>query len=61
MFRYYDENWEPLPISEGPIPGGGEGYDPAQEGAYCLTIQAVLVRDSSPSHSTVGTACQRTT
>lgn len=33
MFRYYDENWEPLPISEGPIPGGGEGYDPAQEGA----------------------------
>ena len=29
-------------ISEGPIPGGGEGYDPAQEGAYCLTIQAVL-------------------
>ena len=23
MFRYYDENWEPLPISEGPIPGGG--------------------------------------
>lgn len=42
MFRYYDENWEPLPISEGPIPGGGEGYDPAQEGAYCLTIQAVL-------------------
>lgn len=42
MFRYYDENWEPLPFSEGPIPGGGEGYDPAQEGAYCLTIQAVL-------------------
>ena len=42
MFRYYDENWEPLPISEGPIPGGGEGYDPAQEGAECLTIQAVL-------------------
>lgn len=42
MFRYYDENWEPLPFSEGPIPGGGEGYDPAQEGVYRLTIQAVL-------------------
>lgn len=42
MFRYYDENWEPLPFSEGPIPDGGEGYHPAQEGAYCLTIQAVL-------------------
>lgn len=42
MFRYYDENWEPLPFSEGPIPGGGEGYHPAQEGAYRLTIQAVL-------------------
>ena len=42
MFRYYDEDWEPLPFSEGPIPGGGEGYEPAQEGAYLLTIHAVL-------------------
>ena len=42
MFRYYDENWEPLPFSGGPIPDGGEGYHPAQEGVYCLSIHAVL-------------------
>ena len=42
MFRYYDENWEPLPTSEGPIPGGGVSYHPAQEGAYCLSVHAVL-------------------
>lgn len=47
MFRYYDENWEPLPISEGPIPDGGVSYHPAQEGAYCLSVHAVL-EDAQP-------------
>ena len=43
MFRYYDENWQPLPISEGPIPGyEGALPDPGRGAAYSLNIHGVL-------------------
>ena len=43
MFRYYDENWEPLPISQGPDPNyEGTLPSPADGAAYCLNIHAVL-------------------
>ena len=43
MFRYYDENWEPLPISAGPVPGGeGTRPDPMERAAYLLSVQALL-------------------
>ncbi len=43
MSRYYDENWQPLPISEGPIPGyEGALPDPGRGAAYSLNIHGVL-------------------
>lgn len=47
MFRYYDENWEPLPMSRGPVPDDeGTAPEPWEYAAYRLTVQAVL--DTAP-------------
>lgn len=40
MFRRYDENWQPLPISQGPVPGAGYVSEP--EGTYVLSVHALL-------------------